>query len=170
MGKITVFLGASILVFAFQNCSKNQFSAVGEDPVHTLSISSIENNDDIGDGNPPGNDEPQEQEQAQEQEHGGCRNRDSKEAKKSKETNAAFYVCILEGNGKSVKLGVREGQFVADNTSASIAACMSKNACETIVAAKTQVKAAYVRGFCKSNNPHVTLMSDAEVAAKVIAL
>lgn len=79
------------------------------------------------------------------------------------------YVCILEGPGKSVKLGMStEGVLRGQNKIPQVL-CMSKNACLNIASQAFGVKGPYFRGYCKlpQHNPHVTHITDAELQTKV---
>lgn len=76
----------------------------------------------------------------------------------------ASYVCVLEGRGKSVRLGQSSAGLSGD-TSTVNDICMSKKACEEVVSKAFAVKGAEKRGYCGENNGRedIVKMSDAEV-------
>jgi hypothetical protein len=78
----------------------------------------------------------------------------------------ANYICILEGPGESVRLGVLS-DVLQDNGHTPDTVCMTKEACLNIVSQKFQVKDAVVRGFCPGKNPHVVPLTDAQIKEKI---
>ncbi|MCB0392282.1 MAG: hypothetical protein KDD58_13400 [Bdellovibrionales bacterium] len=85
-----------------------------------------------------------------------------KECDKSK----ASYICILEGPGKSIRIGLINSTL-AENGQTPETICMSKTACEEIIDQKFVVKSAETRGFCKGKNPHVHHLTDEEIQTLV---
>lgn len=80
---------------------------------------------------------------------------------------SAHFICILEGPGKSVKLGLRP-TALASGTSADQAVCMSQNACLNIASKAFSVKLADRRGFCKQSKASGRVsMSDAQMEEAV---
>lgn len=79
-----------------------------------------------------------------------CGNKD-KDYDHDSSPSVAMYVCILEGPGKSVKLGMRSNGLAGGN-SADQAVCMSKEACLNIASKAFSVKMAESRGFCKQSS------------------
>ncbi len=79
------------------------------------------------------------------------------------------YVCILEGPGKSVKLGMSTEGVPRGQNKIPQVLCMSKNACLNIASQVFGVKGPYFRGYCKlpQHNPHVTHITDAQLQVKV---
>jgi len=72
-----------------------------------------------------------------------------------------LVACILNGPGKSVKLGLVSGALAGVN-GVSSSVCISKSECLGDVAKSFGVTGAYVRGYC-GNNPNVQSLSDAQV-------
>ncbi len=60
----------------------------------------------------------------------------------------ASFVCILDGPGKSIKIGHRSADLAGGNAADS-AVCMSENACLGIASKVFSVKQAERRGFCE---------------------
>jgi hypothetical protein len=76
------------------------------------------------------------------------------------------FVCVLEGHGKSVKVGLLNKSLVGQNGTPSDV-CMTENACLNIIAKKFSVKSAEKRGFCKNKSAHVVTMTDVEIEASL---
>jgi len=181
MSRIMIILSSLCMVLLFQNCQKTV--SFGSDTLGSLKsegdlIPLVSDDDDDkndnpdnangeivvdGDGNSmppappvippvPGNGKGPE-----------------KEAPSVQQGNGTGYICILDGPGKSVRLGVSaSGQLQGQNPIPRVL-CMSREACLNIVSAKFNVKGPHKRGFCKANgNPHVIRVSDAEMAAKIL--
>ena len=80
-------------------------------------------------------------------------------------------VCILDGPGKSVKLGMTEQGTPQGQNPVPDVLCMSANACLNIASKAFKVQGPEFRGYCKANgNPHVTHITDAQLMVKVMAL
>lgn len=77
------------------------------------------------------------------------------------------YVCILQGPGQSVKVGI-VSDLLSGGRSAAASVCMSKRACLELMSQKFAVKAAEKRGYCPAKNPNAVNMSDAEIKAKLL--
>jgi len=70
--------------------------------------------------------------------------------------------CILDGSGKSVKLGLNaEGHLAAVNSVAD-SVCVTAHACLNMIAPSFNAQAAVDRGYC-GNNPNVSELTDAQV-------
>lgn len=96
-----------------------------------------------------------------------CDNKDRENENHAGSSSAANFICILEGPGKSVKLGLRPNSLAA-GTSADQAVCMSQNACLNIASKAFSVKMADRRGFCKhSGTSSRVSMSDAQMEEAV---
>lgn len=72
------------------------------------------------------------------------------------------YICILEGPGKSVRLGFDSEQLVAVGQTPQVV-CTTQRACEEIVSQAFEVKTVAKRGFC-GKNPHTHSLSEADIA------
>lgn len=85
------------------------------------------------------------------------------------DSNSGDYVCILEGPGKSVKLGI-DSRLQGQNPVPGVL-CMSANACLKIASQAFGVKGPEFRGYCKlpHGNPHVSHITGADLQAKVTA-
>lgn len=81
--------------------------------------------------------------------------------------NNATSICILQGPGESVKLGVRSGKL-SGQSSAVETVCMSERACREIVSKGFEVKGPSSRGYCKNGGAHSRHMTDEEVSQAVI--
>ena len=96
-----------------------------------------------------------------------CDNKDRDSGNHAGSSSAATFICILEGPGKSVKLGLRPNSLAA-GTSADQAVCMSQNACLNIASKAFSVKMADRRGFCKQAKASGRVsMSDAQMEEAV---
>lgn len=85
----------------------------------------------------------------------------SEQARGDKETDddssmdgAKDYICVLEGNGKSSRLGI-DGRDLQEVNNTPKTVCMSEASCLQIVKTKLRVKSAEKRGYCKGNSPHI---------------
>lgn len=76
------------------------------------------------------------------------------------------FICILEGPGKSTKVGYRDEVLAAQNKTPKVV-CMSEYACRELISRKFSVKSVGQRGFCPKRNPHVVPLSDAAIAELV---
>lgn len=78
-------------------------------------------------------------------------------------------VCILDGPGKSVKLGMTSAGVPKGQNKIPQVLCMSANACLKIASQYFVVKGPEFRGYCKlpHGNPHVTHISDADLQLKI---
>lgn len=77
------------------------------------------------------------------------------------------FVCILEGPGKSVKLGMTDA--LGGQNKIPKVLCMSRAACLDIASQAFEVKGPEFRGYCKlpHGNPHVIHVTDEELQQKV---
>lgn len=79
--------------------------------------------------------------------------------------NGLYRACILNGPGKSLKLGLVASSLKGVHPVSS-SVCITENACLQIVSQKFSVKGSYARGYCKGN-PHVVRLTDAEVQSLI---
>lgn len=79
------------------------------------------------------------------------------------------YVCILNGPGKSIKLGLTAGGAPAGQHKIKAVLCMTENACLNIASQAFEVQGAYFRGYCKlpHGNPHVIHITEGQLQEKV---
>lgn len=74
----------------------------------------------------------------------------------------ASYVCLLDGNGKSVRVGLVNAALGA-TTSTPQTVCMTQHACLEILSQSFAVVTAERRGYCNGRNPHVVNLSDDQI-------
>lgn len=174
--RLSIIAGVTVLMMGFQNCQPAKVSASdsssklapltqndvedtadgavaqeGEDPA-----APVDPVDPIPPTNPPTSENPPGKKPPKTPPGGGA-NADG----------SGQYVCILEGPGKSVKLGVLNdlgGQHKIPQV-----LCMSRAACLNIASQAFEVKGPEFRGYCKlpHGNPHVVHVTDAELQTKV---
>ncbi|MGE0529652.1 MAG: hypothetical protein AB7G93_08460 [Bdellovibrionales bacterium] len=197
MQRILILLSSLCLILLFQNCQKavTHGSADGSEKALEGELSPIdmseqdddvedgitqgrdpddsENDDDIGNDNetPTGNPDDNSGENANNG-HQGNDGNESNTGHPGKGNHSGNYVCILEGPGNSIRLGlVSEGLSGKHGTPSVL--CMSKSACLEIASQAFPVKSAKVsNGYCKDEggNPHVIHITDAELQAKIDGL
>lgn len=142
---IMTVLGAFTLVTLFQNCGAVQFSPKSADSsVSKLTAVDVTGDQLIDEGRVP-QAEPVE----------GV---DSVNAQDE-------VVCVLDGPGNSIKLGIIDNALDGSNHAISSAVCISRSACLTKVSAKFTVKGIFPgsKGVC-GHNPNLTHLSDAQLA------
>lgn len=78
-------------------------------------------------------------------------------------------VCILQGPGKSVKLGQNPDAVPGGQHKIPGVLCMSARACLEIASQAFEVKGPEFRGYCKTphGNPHVFHVTDAQLQVKI---
>ncbi len=177
MQRTLIILGLGVLLVGFQNCQKAQISA-------SDSYSKLEPvvQNDVEDGVDGTLEQPATPEDSPVVEappappagpgngngngNGGGNNDTPNGGNKNYTGN---YVCILEGPGKSVKLGMSTEGVPRGQNKIPQVLCMSKNACLNIASQAFGVKGPYFRGYCKlpQRNPHVTHITDAQLQVKV---
>lgn len=169
MKHLILFILLSVFV-VFQNCGKVEFySSNGTlmPKTDNEEVSAID--DDVNSDEPsdePSVDEPpiEEPPVAQEPEPPGNSGQD----RPNQQGNGRF-ICILEGPGKSVRLGI-SSELMLENGHTPDTVCMSERACREIVSQKFQVKGPEERGFCPDHNPHVISMTDEQIQEKINSL
>jgi hypothetical protein len=195
MPKLTLLLLGVVMVLAFQNCGNNmsfqqEGSLVAKADVDTNGDGGL----NPGDGLPYPSPTPRSPSASptprqhygggEHDEHDGghdndndydngndhdknCDNKDRDRGNHAGSSSAATFLCILEGPGNSVKLGLRPNSLAA-GTSADQAVCMSENACINIASKAFSVKMADRSGFCKQAGAGGRVfMSDAQMEEAV---
>lgn len=193
---ISVLLGV-VMVLAFQNCGNNMSfqqdgaliakadedtngDGIPDDPTADDPGNTGDGDDgrlNPGDGAPPRGPALIPSPTPRPNYGGGGGHQDDKDCKdKGRDQNSGNdrnhpgstnFICILEGPGKSVKLGLRPNAM-AGGTSADQAVCMTQNACLNIVSKAFAVKMADRRGFCNQSGASGRVsMSDAQMEAAV---
>jgi hypothetical protein len=162
MAKLWIIFTAAVLILGFQNCSNGaNFEATGDlvlkaesddsrviamtDPsVIDPSIDDANDNDDstaiVPPTMPPVVDVPQ---------------MDDDGAKLE-------YVCVLRGQGKSVKIAF-SNESLSGKKGTPSDVCMSENACLNILSKSFDVAGAEKRGFCPSKSANVISMTDMQI-------
>lgn len=159
--RLSIIVGMGLMIVSFQNCSKTSFSsqdgalAKASDevlvPVDT-DPDSVEADEDEDAPAPP------------KRGHSQCQNRHPSSEdpnEEQAEASSEFVACILDGPGKSIKLGIMSNKLNGVNSVAK-SVCVTENACLNLVPTAFKVKGVEDRGYCK-NNPNVVRLSDAEI-------
>lgn len=166
MVRVSIFISLTMLMMAFQNCQPAKVSAgsgetsekltpvVANDP-EDAEGSVVQNGEseapvDIPPADTPPADDP------------------NRPNNPNVDADGDHFVCILEGPGKSIKLGqitTLGGQHKIPQV-----LCMTRVACLDIASQAFEVKGPEFRGYCKpKGNPHVVHVTDAELQAKIDA-
>lgn len=148
MKKIVIPASLVVMIMMFQNCQKASFtSATSSSRGKVLGqIGQLDDDDTSGSITQPG---------------GGSNIGPS-------DNSGPYNVCILDGPGKSVKLGATEAGVPRGQNKVPGVVCMSPNACLNIVSKRFKVKGPEFRGYCKvGGNPHVFHASDAQIKEKI---
>ena len=87
----------------------------------------------------------------------------------SEEPRFGQYICLLDGPGRSIRLGLVESKAAAQHGVPS-SLCMTKFACETLVAEKFKVKMALESVQCEKKKAHVIHIDDAGLSTLLEAL
>ncbi len=162
IGLLTVMLG-------FQNCAETQFTSADNSIAAKSSLIPIVSNDGSGDAggvlSQVSDMEPArgQDDRADDSDSDSSDDSDSYEG----EDDSGLVACILEGPGKSVKLGLSDDSLNGVNA-VSKSVCISVKACTEIVPKLFPVQGPEDRGYC-AHNPNVIRLTDAEVQALVDA-
>lgn len=163
--RFPIIVGMGLMIVSFQNCSQTSFGS-GDEALNKSSMlvpvndtsdpdvgTDVTGNDDIPNQEQPDHESapPTDNEQPKHQ----C----SKEY--TKHNSGELVACILDGPGKSLKLGM-----ISENldgvTSVAQSVCISRKACLDLVPAVFKVKGVETRGYC-DHNPNVLRLTDSEV-------
>ncbi|MGE3760011.1 MAG: hypothetical protein AB7H97_19745 [Pseudobdellovibrionaceae bacterium] len=145
--RLSIIMGLGLMIVSFQNCSKTSFSTVeGAQAKASEVLVPMDTDPDSVDQNDP-----------KKEDHGKQCDRD----KDIDKENGEFVACILDGPGKSIKLGIMSDKLDGVNSVAE-SVCVTENACLNLVSASFKVKGVEDRGYCKHNH-NVRRLSDAEV-------
>lgn len=163
-----------LTIVAFQNCGKVNFQP-GDDMVITAKSGTSDetaglpdNPDDISQISGT-SDDGNDGHTCDHHSSNNSNDSHSKNGIESSNVDGAEYVCILDGPGNSVRLGiVSEALQAVGHTPTTL--CMSQSACLQIANQKFVVKAAVKRGYCNGHNPNVIQISDEDFQAKINAL
>lgn len=150
---VLIFIGVAALVFGFQNCSEVGFSDANESG--TLVAKDLDGTDGPSTGEPT----------------------DPPDLPPETPTDTPvtlvpdtphYFVCVLNGNGKSEKIAYINGKLLIKNATPQDV-CMSSEACTDLIAKKFDVQGPEKRGFCPGKAGTVEL-TNAEIKALVDAL
>lgn len=169
MGRILVSISIVAIAVLFQNCSKVNFTDASAGVVSKLEddfaaadlTSDVSISDDdaqSGSDSDSGSDSEEPSEVPSQA--------DEDQDETSVEDGEGLYICILEGPGKSVRLGYVDG-VLTENGHTPDTVCMSRMACEQIISQRFIVKGAERRGYCPDKNPHVYQFSDTELQSLI---
>ena len=159
--KYAVIFGVGAVITLFQNCG-DQVDFSTSDPVQTKGevVLLEEQQPDLGDGQ-DGNEPPViiSEEGSEEGEERECSGRhEERDSKHRDDEKQRHYICIIEGPGKSQKIGyINNVILVKEGTPSTV--CMTRRACEEIIAVSFNVKAAKHSGYC-GKNKHTIQLSD----------
>lgn len=147
MKKTLICVNLALVLMFFQNCQKASFSTASAESRSKVlgQIGELEDSE------------------------GGSIIQDGSEEQLADDDNSGPYnVCILDGPGKSVKLGATEAGVPRGQNKIPGVVCMSPYACRSIVSKRFKVKGPEFRGYCKVNgNPHVFHATDAQIQEKI---
>lgn len=76
--------------------------------------------------------------------------------------DGALYICILDGSGKSQRLGYSDSKLISTG-STPLTVCTTETACLQVVSKKFSVKSAEYRGYCKKGKGHSIQLSQPEI-------
>jgi hypothetical protein len=168
--KVSVLFLLTGLVLSFQNCSGVEFSKA-----------SIGGNSKLDGGTgdsvltPVPENEDQNQDQDDDEYADDDKDYDYDDDKDDKdyddddkncrdcEKNRLQSICILEGPGRSVRLGLINDELAAVGQTPRVV-CTTERACSEIVSKKFDVKSSERRGFCNGQNPHVVRLNENEIS------
>jgi hypothetical protein len=96
----------------------------------------------------------------------------SQEGRNSRESERGdtSYVCVVEGPGRSNRVGYISESSIGAQNSTPETLCMSKKACLEIMPSEFIVKGAMKTGFCKNGKAGTIPVSDAQAAAMIAEL
>lgn len=137
-----LMIGSILIMAAFQNCGGVKFADSAAESASKLEAQNQTQTDDGDVDDETGELEPDEH---------VCHN---------PRGGRKYVTCILEGPGKSLKLGLDNSGLTAVH-SVSDSVCVTRKACFEMVSQKFDVKGAYDRGHCRHSSLKLT---NAEVA------
>lgn len=163
--RFSIIVGMGLMIVSFQNCSKASFgSSEGvlskaslvpvDDTSDPDSGGSVVTNGDDSENNHQGDHDSAESTDNQNSDHQCSR-------EYTKNNSGEFVACILDGPGKSLKLGIMSEKLDGVNSVAE-SVCVTRQACLDMVPTMFKVKGVEARGYC-DHNPNVRRLSDAEV-------
>ncbi len=155
---VLICLGVATLVFGFQNCSEVGFSNASDKG--TLVAKDVGGTTvDTGDGTTTTPDTTTTDTTDTDT--------DTDDTTEVPDT-AHEYVCVLNGNGKSQKIGFINGKLLSKNATPDDV-CMSAEACTDIISTKFDVYGPEKRGFCPGK-AHTIELTNTQIKAYVDAL
>lgn len=162
--RLSIIVSLGVMIVSFQNCSKASFSSSGG----TLAKASdvlvpVDGDPDSAPPSPPKDNHGQSGNQNNQAGNHQCDHSDAEAGTDKEDANnkSDLVACILDGPGKSIKLGIMSNKLDGVNSVAK-SVCVTEHACLDLVSTAFKVKGVEDRGYCK-NNPNVVRLSDAEV-------
>lgn len=147
-------------------------TALGEDPKTVGNSNNSSNSNGASSGASNGNGQNQGQSQAQNPSQSENDNDDADSAEDSmadseddmvRDDDDLSFICILDGKGKSIHVGLVEGQLdEVGSTQKTI--CMSKSACLNLVGKKYSVEGPAFRGYCKNLPDQIKSLSNKAIS------
>lgn len=154
--RFSIIVGMGLMIVSFQNCSKTSFGTNDGALSKSSTLAPVDDTSDPDagiDSTPPVDNEnvDNENEEAEHQ----CSH------EYTKHNSGEFVACILDGPGKSMKLGLISEKLDGVNSVAQ-SVCVTRKACLDLVPAVFKVKGIETRGYC-NHNPNVLRLTDTEV-------
>lgn len=167
MKKYIVVAAMAVVLAAFQNCQQMNTGAGDADASSKVSggqLTEVVQNDP--EDNATGNINQPSEEESEAPRPGNAGGTPGNSGNNNGKNAGGLFVCILDGPGKSVKLGQVIGAAPAGQNPVPAVLCMSENACLNIASQVFTVKGPEFRGYCKlkngqPHNPHVNAITDA---------
>ncbi|MES2767694.1 MAG: hypothetical protein V4596_00995 [Bdellovibrionota bacterium] len=165
MKKILSFVLLALVLIGYQNCGKkmdfaSNSSGVGISEDTTLQPIEDTSDDDSAEG--PDVEYPEEPPTEQIVDHPSNNSQGNDNQNGNSSRSDQVYICILDGSGKSQRLGLSNNQLVTVG-STPLTVCTTKRACLEFVSKKFNVVSAEYRGFCKENKGHSQQVSESEI-------
>ena len=180
LGQLISLISLFAVLLMFQNCSDVEFNGVGVSKLdkgelvvgEDLPIVEQENNEDLGDGSSQNNTEEggssntntaENNSSSEDHDHGSCKD-DDKKGSHFQSVELAKCRVLNRGNGRALSIHLVDGDLAFDTQTPKLL-CMSKLACEELVANALGVKTEAVRFQPCQSNKHVERATDAEIVA-----
>lgn len=173
MYKILIAVSGLVAILSYQNCSNYKFADHGNflkgslvelshDEIEDFSENEIAVNNDVvsNESEVSSTDDIKPEEEA-------LPVPDVDEVEEQLADEDRSYICILEGKGKSVRLGFIEDD-IKENGRTPQTVCMTKKACLEIVSRRYKVLSAEKRGYCPDKNPKVVNFSEDNVRDRCV--
>jgi len=141
-------ISAFLVATAFQNCGKVAFDKSGRSSSAQLtSLDVASDSTNVTNNSDPAPQAPPAARVSEDEDDDG---------------SSEYVACILVDSGKSLKLGIIQGDAIGVNSVAQ-SACVTRHGCLDLVSKKFQVEGTYGRGYC-DHNPNVVRLDDQHLA------